>query len=271
MNPTPTRSFDGLFTSVFLLLMLVLTVVGCSSVTPPPAAPPPTKQWESAELLTSLKERQENFRTLRSLAQVDYTGPDGKGGFKEAILVQRPDRLRLETLTMLGAVLIVTVDDKEIVGFHPREGVFIRGERNRKNLLLYTQLPLELNEITSLLVGIPPVESAATAELVGNELTFSNNGSKRDLLIFESALPVPTGWERYNAAGNVELKAQFSAYQSTAAGLFPAYIRVEAPFQGRTLAIRFEEPEFNATLAVDMFSQQKPAHAQELRMEALGG
>lgn len=249
----------------------MIAFAGCTSVSPPPVGPPPTKQWQAAELIASLAQRQQQFRTLRSLAQVDYAGPDGKGGFKEAILVQRPDRLRLETLTMLGAVLIVTVDDKEIVGFHPREGMFIRGERNKKNLLLYTQLPLELKEITSLLIGIPPVETSAATELAGNELTFTVNGSKRDLLQFNSALPVPTGWERYNAAGNVELKAQFSGYQSTAAGLFPAYIRVEAPFQGRTLAIRFEEPEFNATLAGDLFSQQKPAHAQELRMEALGG
>ena len=49
----------------------------------------------------------EQFRSLRALAQVDYAGPEGKHGFQEAVLVQRPDRLRLETLTFLGAILIV--------------------------------------------------------------------------------------------------------------------------------------------------------------------
>ena len=106
------------------------------------------------------QEYREQLRSLRSLARVDYAGPDGKGNVQEAVLVQRPDRLRLETLTFLGAVLIVTVDNNEIVGYHPREGIFVRGERTKENLLRYTQIPLELSEITSLLMGLAPVDAA---------------------------------------------------------------------------------------------------------------
>jgi hypothetical protein len=46
---------------------------------------------------------------------------------------------------------------------------------------------------------------------------------------------------------------------------------VEAPLQKRKLEIRYQEPEFNAALSPELFTQQKPPHAQELPMEALGG
>jgi hypothetical protein len=67
------------------------------------------------------------------------------------------------------------------------------------------------------------------------------------------------------------LSARFSDYRKTAQGLFPSRIFVEAPPQGRKLDIRFEEPELNAALPAELFFQDKPVHAQELSIEALGG
>lgn len=252
-------------------LTVAFIVTGCASTAKPPSLPQlPVPQWESSKLIESMGQRWAQFRSVRSLARVNYAGPEGKHGFEEAVLVQRPDRLRLETLTMLGAILIVTANDKEIIGYHPREGVLVRGRSSKENLLRLTQIPLELDEITSLLVGLPPVESSAPWRQQGNLLIFSLNGQVKDTLAFDSQLPVPTRWQRFNGSGALELTANFSEYIATSAGLFPAKIDVEAPQQGKKLEIRFQEPEFNATLPAESFSQQKPAHVQEFPIEAVG-
>jgi hypothetical protein len=254
---------------VLVLAMVGLGLAGCATVSPPePQLPAP--KWESTELIKSITQRREQFRSLRALAQVDYAGPDGKHGFQEAVVVQRPDRLRLETLSYLGAILIVTANDKEIVGYHPREGVFVRGRRSKENLLRYTKIPLELDEITSLLVGLPPVDPSAPWKQEGNTLIFSPNGRKRDAVAFESQQPVPTKWERFNAGGAVELSARLSDYVSTPAGLFPSRISIEAPLQKKKLEIRYQEPELNGKIPSDLFTQQKPPHAQEVPIEAIG-
>ncbi|MBM4296699.1 MAG: DUF4292 domain-containing protein, partial [Deltaproteobacteria bacterium] len=198
-------------------------------------------------------------------------GPEGKHGFDEALLVQRPDRLRLETLTMLGAILIVTANDKEIIGYHPREGVLVRGQSSKTNLLRYTKIPLELEEITMLLSGLPPVDSASAPwRQEDNSLLFSPGGKLKDVVAFESHLGLPTKWQRFNGSGAVELTAQFSDYIKTAAGLFPSKINVEAPLQNKKLEIRFQEPELNATIPAESFSQQKPPHVQEIPIELIG-
>lgn len=246
-----------------------LAFSGCAIVTPPETKLP-TPQFEAAKLIESLAQRREQFRSVRALAQVNYNGPDGKHGFQEAVIVERPDRLRLETLTFMGAILIVTANNKEIVGYHPREGVFVRGDRTKDNLRRYTQIPLELEEITMLLVGLPPVDSKTTPTQEGNSLIFSFNGRKHDVLSFESQQPVPTKWERFNAEGKVELSAQFADYISTPAGLFPTGVNFEANLQKKKVQIRYEQPEINPKISADLFSQQKPANAQEVPIEAIG-
>ena len=249
---------------------LLIVLGGCATVTPPSAPKPPVPQWEASKLVESMKQRSEQFRSLRALAQVNYAGPEGKHGFQEAVIVQRPNRLRLDTLTFLGAILIFTANDKEILGYHPREGVFVRGLPTPEHLRRYTQLPLELPEITMLLMGLPPVDAAAPWKQEGNTLIFSANGRKRDVVTFESHQPVPSKWERFNQDGKVELIAHFDDYASTAPGLFPLALITEAPLQKKKLTIRYKEPEFNGTIPPEQFTQQIPAHAKEVPIEAVG-
>ena len=256
--------------SQFLFIALLIGLTGCSILSPPVAPQLPVPQWQSAQLIESLTQRQKQLQSVRSLARVDYAGPEGKQGFQEAVVVQRPDRLRLETLTFLGAILIVTVSPKEIVGYYPREGVLVRGQPTKENLRRYTQIPLELEEVTALLMGLPPVEMKASWNQDGNSLIFSSDGRKKDSLAFEWQQPVPTKWERFSDDGKVELSAQFGEYVSTTAGLFPAHIVFEAHRQKKKLEIRYQEPDVNGTITPDLFTQQKPANVKEVPIEAIG-
>lgn len=248
-------------------------IVGCATIPfqPTPSEKIPEKIWRPGELLQSLSQRLEQFRSVRTLANVYYSGPEGRGRFYEAILVRRPDQLRLETLSQLGAILIVTVDRNQIVGFHPREGLFYRGSSSKENLLRYTQIPLELAEVTSLLLGLPPVEIRVPFQREKNELVFPLDGGSKDVVTFDSNRPVPKKWERLDTHGEVALSAEFDDYTETPAGLFPLKIVVDAHTQGKRLEIRYQEPELNVQLPIALFMQKKPANAKEIPLESIGG
>jgi len=66
------------------------------------------------------------------------------------------------------------------------------------------------------------------------------------------------------------LSAAFENFASTPAGLFPLKISLEAAGQKRVLEITYQEPELNASIPPELFSQQKPANAKELPIEAIG-
>lgn len=257
-----------------LVSALFLGLVGCTTVGPPPKSPaeaPPSVIHDPGELAKSLAGRLDHFRSLRALASVSYSGPDGRKAFQEAVVVRRPDHLRLETLSPLGAILIVTVNGREIIGFHPREALFFRGESSKENLLRYTQLSLELNELTALLMGLPPVEAGGSWQGGENSVFKAIKGGRKDTVAFDPTLAVPVKWERSDADGKTELSATFADYAATPVGLFPFKIVFEAPMQRRRLEIRYQEPELNVFLPLDLFVQKKPEHAKELPIESLGG
>ena len=252
-------------------------LAGCATFAPRIQAPspqileePPVAGWGAEKLLQILDQRDRQFRSVRALASVSYRGPEGRQGFQEAILVQRPDRARLETLSMLGVILIVTVNGDQIAGFHPREGVFIRGESTKENLFRYTRIPLELEEMTRLLVGLPPVAPASDWQTAGDSLYRDRGGHGKEIVTFDLQTGLPVRWHRLGANGSPELSAAFENFAPTPAGLFPLKIIFESAGQQRSLEIAYEEPEINAALPSELFSQQKPANAKELPIEALG-
>jgi hypothetical protein len=256
--------------AVFLAAVL-FTLSGCALLQRGTVASLPQKVWQPGERLQALAERDRQFRSLRALARVNYAGKDGRASFDEAILVQRPDRLRLETLTSVGALLVVTIDGKEIVGFHPREGLFYRGESSRRNIFRLTRLPLDLEEWTSLLFGIPPGGARGGWREAGPLVQRQLDGGEREIAEFHPNWPAPSRWERASADGTVILRATFSDFLATPHGPFPLRISLEAPAEERRFEIRYQAPDLNVEIPGPVFVQEKPASAREVPLESLGG
>ena len=256
---------DGLLLTVFFI-----GILGCTPITPLSQSIP-RKSQDPAGLSSILAQRADRFRSIRSLARVYYWDREEQGGFQEAILIHRPNRLRLETLSNFGAILIVTADEDEVVGYHLREGIFYRGRSSKENLLRYTQIPLELGELTALLLGLPPVNVHGHWKREGNSLYRENAAGGKEVVVFHPTLNVPTEWERSGPEGEAELTAIFSDFFSTSAGLFPLKISLEVHALERRLEVLYEGPEVNVALPASYFALQKPDHVRELPLESLGG
>jgi hypothetical protein len=224
---------------------------------------------EPEELKQILAHRVREFRSLRSLATVSFRGTEGRGSFEEAVVVGRPNRLRLETLSAFGALAVVTVNGSEIAGLHPREGLFVRGKATKANLMRYTRIPLELSEITALLMGLPPVDPDTSWEISGNTMTRTFAAGGKETISFDSNVKLPVKWERSGPGGAGQLSALFADFSSAPPGLFPLRITFEARAEETRLEIRYREPEINVELAPDLFTQQKPAQAKEIPIESL--
>jgi hypothetical protein len=164
----------------------------------------------------------------------------------------------------------VTVDADEIAGFHPRERLFYRGRSSKENLFRYIQIPLEIQEVTSLLLGVPPVEIQGRWERSGDDI-YRTGGGGKDIVTFDPGLKVPIKWERLSPDGEIELSALFSDFFSSPAGVFPLKISFEAHTQQVRLELQYKEPELNVTLPLTLFVQQKPANAKEIPLDSVGG
>jgi hypothetical protein len=274
----PTRGASHNLFRWLLLAVVPAAIVDCSTATRQIPSPPqleleqpPVIGWTADKLAEILSHRDRQFQSLRALASVSYRGPEGTQGFQEAVLVQRPDKVRLETLSLLGAILIITVNGDEIAGFHPREGLYLRGKSTKENLYRYTGIPFELQEMTRLLAGLPPVRNSAGWRIGGNSLYRDVDGGGKEIVVFDLAREIPVRWYRLGFDGSAELSAAFENFLSTPAGLFPSNITLEAgaPLPKRSLQIVYQEPEVNVEIAPSLFDQEKPPNAKEVPIEAL--
>jgi hypothetical protein len=253
-------------------------MVGCSTMARPIPSPPqleleqpPVTGWTADKLAGILSHRDRQFQSLRALASVSYRGPEGTQGFQEAVLVQRPDKVRLETLSLLGAILIITVNGDEIAGFHPRERLYLRGKSTKENLYRYTGIPFELQEMTRLLAGLPPVRNSTGWQIGGNSLYRELDGGGKEIVVFDLAREIPVRWYLLGPDGSPTLSAAFENFSATPAGLFPSNITLEAKTsaQKRSLDIVYQDPEVNVEIAPSLFDQEKPPNAKEVPIEAL--
>jgi outer membrane lipoprotein-sorting protein len=263
------RARSGLYT--FAALVTLLSCASIEKQTSPVYQDLPPRQWEPEELVRVLVQRVQQFNSLSAFASVSYRGTDGRGTFDEVVVVQRPHRLRLETLSALGALVVVTADGDEITGLHPREGLFVRGKSTKSNLLRYTQIPLELREITALLMGLPPVDVVAGWQVTGNSMMRRSIMGPTETISFDPALGVPIKWERTGSSGELEIRVLFSDFSPSPVGPFPLRISLEASPQEKRLDIRYRDPKLNVELSPSLFVQEKPQNAREIPLESLGG
>lgn len=257
----------------YLILTAILAALpGCALLTrqdPPEVFP--EERRPAQELAQSLLHRASELKSLRTLAGVYYSGAEGRQSFQEVVLVQRPDRLRLETLSPMGALLILTASADEMAGFHTREGVFYRGKSSIENLYRFTQIPLSVGELTAVLMGLPPSAGEAEWKNEGPSIVRDLRAGWKEAITFHPSQLLPIRWQRLSPEGKVEMSARFSDFTDTPAGPFPLKIVLEALTQQRRLEITYKEPELNVDLASALFVQQKPENAREVPLDSLGG
>lgn len=263
----------GLFFFAAALIVTGITIGSCAPVGPSISLPDgePSRGLGTEELVRGLAKRVDQIRSLRSLSFVNYRSKEERGGFRGALLVDRPDRLRLETLSPLGAILVLTANGDEVVAFLPRKRILYRGSSSKRNLFRFTRIPLELTELTSLLLGLPPVKVGGPWKGENHAIyrTLPTGGS--EWIDFDPAMGIPVRWDRLDSDGNTELSAVFSDFVATTVGSFPLKISIESVTEDKSWEIRYREPEVNVQIPVPLFVQKRPSHVREIPLESLGG
>ena len=247
-----------------------LLLAGCAVPGSPPPVPEPPRD-PLPHLASVLVQRDEAFRSLRSLARISYRVGEEKGGFSAAVLVQRPGRLRLEAFSVVGAALILTVDDGEVTGFLPSEARFYRGRASRENLYRATRMLLDPHEMAALLLGVPPVDSDAAWDADSLGLRRVAPDGSADVLAFDTGRTAPVRWWRVGPSGEVLYAAAFEDFSDTPFGPFPLTITLETPSLGRSYEVRYDEPEVNVALPDSHFVQDLPQGAVRVPLPSPAG
>lgn len=151
------------------MLAALLSLLGCAKPVhrlPPTEAnlPPPSP----ASLLLPLDRHWQLVKVVRAMARLTVTSPQGRHTTRQTFLWQRPTPLRLDIIGILGQPAMTLVADKQrLAVYYPQQGIVVQGPATAANLMRFTGLPLDAEEVAHLLVGdVHPVSSQAEADIL---------------------------------------------------------------------------------------------------------
>jgi len=224
-------------------------VLGGCALRPPRVHLQPTT---AEALLAGLATRRTAVTSLRARARLRA----GLGGawMREAVLVLRPEAVRIDVLSPLGLALAVGVQRNVLWAYPPATATRYEGAATPANLSRFVGTPLAVADIVDVLLGVPPARTAAgppelaTTEQGEYRVTVPLAGGSQTIWFAGESLAVLRAEERHGSV--VTLRVAFGDYRDA----FPHAIEVVAPAAGADARLVFEAVEPNAVLDPALFA-----------------
>lgn len=240
---------------------LVGLVLGCRT-TPPAWSPLAADDPRAAALVEAQAARRDARQGLRATARVRFEGGQGAGFFaRELLLLERPARMRVEVLGILGQRVAVLASDGDAYALWRAETrSFERGEVHPGILLEVAGVPLRPEEAVGLLLGAPALPAATPRASRAD-----GRGAVR--LAWEEA-----GWLRvaeFDAEGRLRawrvgregeawLEARWDDFREAAGGAFAHRVELDFPAASQSARVDFHEVELNPALPAHLFRLDPP-------------
>ena len=255
--------------------------ISCS-VRPPPR---PVVLPSSALLLRSeqdflaqLTRQRQAIRSVRGVTRVTYRGAQETGTARQAVAAQAPNQFRLELFSLLGIAALTTCNGEILTAYFPSQKVLYRGQATPFAIARFTQMMLSAQEVTDLLLGIPPITASTAQAAVPTvtldaergwhriEFMFAEVGSQ--VLWFDARTTLLQQWERLGLDGQVLARLQLAEYQKIHGLDFPREILLKDHVGQQELGLYYEQVELNPALAESLFTIPAVPGVQEIIMQA---
>ena len=243
-----------------LALAALLALVGCRTLAPS-VAPLPAGDGRPAELLRGLAVLAAERSALRASARVSIEGERRASFARQLLLLERPARLRLEVMGVLGQRVAVLATDGSQYDLYRAERPGIEsGEVHPGILWEVAGLALTPEEAVQLALGAP-LAPAETPSIAGSaalpeggvrvELGY-RAGDLRRTLEFDAGAALRR-YAVFDPAGALVLEARYGDYRDVGGSRFAHEIAVELPAAASRAEIRFQWVELNPELPDELF------------------
>lgn len=250
--------------------LAVAALAGCATRSALPAAPAPTALPSAATLAAALDARRAALQSLRAWARLSYDSPEGARHAKQLLVVERPNRLRLEIFSPFGAVFVLTTTDGRLAAWDRGEATVYRGVASAENLDRYAQVDLPVPTAVDLLLATPPLTGTGgvvSADGASIKLWQETSGGVCATWFAAGSLE-PQRVEHQAPDGSVLLRTSYDDWTAVDALRVPTTLTIELPDTQRRIGIALSEIEVNPPLPSSVFALATPAGAHEVALDS---
>ena len=240
----------------WLIVLLLLGLTGCLHSQKPIWTEVPSAD----QLLNILTTNSGRYNSLDGAATVSLSTDDNYLSTEQFLLLQRPDRIRVDALTGFGQLIFQMTSDGDVLSVLLKTtvpGRFMQGRASDENISRFIRVPLSVGELMPLLLYDPPLihYQQRRVEVTSRGLTlFLEGGSSRQAVYFDKQLHL-TG-SRYTREGHDYLIVEYKNFSEEQN--FPLNIRIIVPQQYTKIRLKFSEIALNTQIDVTKFSLQRP-------------
>ncbi len=254
------------------IIPVLLLCAGCAATRPPTPRPAPSNLPPAAELQAALAARRDALHSLRGIAHLRYRSPEESSSSREAIIVARPDRLRVEVLSMFGALFVLTAEHGTMTAYARQEDTVYQGRASTENLWRYARLALPVSDIVDIVLGTPPLRQARRAHVSFEDSTgwvrLDQESDDWMQVVWFNDLQLPTAAEESDSDGRPCWRARFDDYESRAGLSVATRIRLESPAASRTMEIALGDVDVNPPLDRSAFTFPIPPGSKVVDLDA---
>jgi len=197
----------------------------------------------------------------------------------EEIALARPASIRVEAVAPFGATMVLAADDAgRLMIFDPSRNVLMSGDANAATLARYVNIPLAPPAAVDLLMGLPPDPAQlatppdTVAESEGMTLMtwrMSDGGTRALGFTQAGGGSGELGMVRESdRAGATRYEVRYGDWRDIGGVEFP--LKVEAGFSSSRIALRYQAPALNPTLAPAMFVLTPAPGTRQISIDAGG-
>ncbi len=254
--------------SVPHLLVALAAVAPFGCPRPPPPRPPELSTLPSAEAaLARLRTAGADRSSLRALGRATYFGSEGRVRLGIVMVIERPDRFRVETLSPMEQPIDVMVSDGGRLRLL-REGRLFEGPATPENIARILPVPLRPEDLVdAMLGGVPTGDRFRPTELTWADedqrdwlLVLEGPGGERARLTVDPARAIVKTMRLERADGLERLRVVFDKHEAVApaAGEFPRSVSLTIPERKDEVSLRWRDIDVNVPLDPALFSLQPP-------------
>ncbi len=245
------------FTSIAICLVVFL-LAGCAKPVPKVAKP---AEGRRTRLAAQLEQGVERFRgathAVRGLAWVDLDTADEDWKTEAAIVVRRPNLLRIDVMDSLADVWAkIGSDGKNMWLYVPGKGKLYKGRASSRNMRRLTSFDSEPGDLVSLISGMPPLPENAEMVQVGGtgDRHFVDRISGVHVWMEKGRKRRIVRCARYSEDGATDYEVAFSDYRRTGGVDYPYAIDASFPRNGARLRLEYRDVVLGGDVPDDVFA-----------------
>jgi outer membrane lipoprotein-sorting protein len=248
--------------SLSAFILVVIFLASCAPLRPE-LGPPVSSDFADA-LMQKWRDKALKIDSIQGLARLKLEAPLNNINANQVLLVERPDRLRAETLSPFGVPLLLLVASGEEMGaLLPSQNIYYQGSSSPQNLGMFVNLPLGLSELVGVLLYQPEMidswkKEAFTLKSGGWLLIHSGTLQRQELIFNDLQELIEVSYYKDN---DLLLKVQYAEF-SDSENSYPKLLTLKIPEKYATITLEFSDVETNAQIRPELFKIAPPASAR---------